>query len=316
MKDVAKQRTIALISHGGSGKTTMAEAFLFLTKVSSRFGSVADGTSVLDFEPEEIKRKSSLSTSFHSFPWKKNQITFADTPGGENFLNDTRTAMQGVDASAVLVDAVDMVKVSTEKGWAFSDAFELPRIVVINKMDRERADFFKTLENIQEIFSVPKAVPLTLPIGSENSFTGLVDLLKQKAYTYDAAGKASEGDIPADMADLAAQWREKLIENIAETNDTLIEKFLEGGELTNEELNTALREAVLSGQIAPVTSASGLKLIGLDIILDMIINLLPSPLERKPFLGANSAEGEAEISKAPDPAAPFSGLVIKTTVDP
>ncbi|MDR1084292.1 MAG: elongation factor G [Deltaproteobacteria bacterium] len=316
MKDVAKQRTIALISHGGSGKTTMAEAFLYFTKVTSRFGSVTDGTSVLDFEPEEIKRKSSLNTSFHSFTWKKNQITFADTPGGENFLNDTRTAMQGVDGAVVLVDAVDMVKVSTEKGWAFSDTFGLPRLLVINKMDRERADFFKTLENIQEIFTHPKAVPVVLPVGAENSFSGVVDLLRQKAFTYDQTGKATETDIPADMAENVAKWRDKLIEDIAETDDVLLEKFLDGHDLSGEELDNALRNAVLSGQIAPVTAASGLKLIGLDVILDMIIGLLPSPLERKPALGAASTDSAEEIAKIPEPSAPFSGLVIKTTVDP
>ncbi|MDR2142282.1 MAG: elongation factor G [Deltaproteobacteria bacterium] len=316
MKDVAKQRTIALISHGGSGKTTMAEAFLYLTKVTNRLGSVAEGTSSLDFEPEEIKRKSSLNAAFHSFPWKKSLITFADTPGGENFLNDTRTVLQGVDGAVVLVDAVDMVKVSTEKGWAFSDAFGLPRLVVINKMDRERADFFKTLENIQEIFTHPKAVPLCLPIGAENAFTGVVDLLRQKAFSYDATGKATEGAIPTEMAPLVAEWREKLIEAIAETDDILVEKFLEGQEITDAELDQALRAAVLSGQIAPVTAASGLRLIGLDLILDMIVGLLPSPQERRPYQGSGTPDGPEDMEKAPDPAAPFSGLVIKTIVDP
>jgi elongation factor G len=316
MKDVAKQRTIALISHGGSGKTSMAEAFLYLTKTTSRLGSVTDSSSVLDFEPEEIKRKSSLNASFHSFPWKKSQITFADTPGGENFLNDTRSVMQGVDGVVVLVDAVDMVKVSTEKGWTFSDAFGLPRILVINKMDRERANFEKTLENIQEIFSLPKAIPVTIPIGAENSFTGVVDLLRRKAYAYDAAGKATEGPIPADLTDQVESHREKLIEAIAETDDVLLEKFLEGQEISDSELDLALKNAVLKGQIAPVTAASGLKLIGLDFLLDMILGLLPSPLERKPFLGSSTVNGPEDIVKNPDPAAPFSGLVIKTTVDP
>ncbi|MDR2422400.1 MAG: GTP-binding protein, partial [Deltaproteobacteria bacterium] len=247
MKDVAKQRTIALISHGGSGKTTMAEAFLYLTKTTSRFGSVADGTSVLDFEPEEIKRKSSLNASFHSFSWKKSQITFADTPGGENFLNDTRTVMQGVDGAVVLVDAVDMVKVSTEKGWAFSDAFSLPRIVVINKMDRERADFEKALENVQEAFTLPKPIPAVIPIGAENSFSGVIDLLRQKAFTYDAAGKATESPIPESLAAQAADYREKLVEAIAETDDVLLEKFLEAEDITDAELDAALKAAVLKG---------------------------------------------------------------------
>ncbi|MDR0549607.1 MAG: elongation factor G [Deltaproteobacteria bacterium] len=316
MKDVAKQRTIALISHGGSGKTSLAEGFLYLTKTTSRLGSVAEGTSVLDFEPEEIKRKSSLNSAFHSFPWKKNQITFVDTPGGENFLNDARTVLQGVDGAVVLVDAVDMVKVSTEKGWAFSDALSLPRLLVINKMDRERADFDKTLDNVQEIFSLPKAIPVATPIGAENSFVGLIDLLRQKAYFYDAAGQAKEGPIPADQTERVAADREKLIEAIAETDDVLLEKFLEGQDITDAELEKALKAAVFSGQIAPVAPAASQKLIGLDFILDLIIGLLPSPLDRQPFLAARAIDGPLELEKAPDPAAPFSALVIKTTVDP
>ncbi|MDR1608761.1 MAG: elongation factor G [Deltaproteobacteria bacterium] len=316
MKDVAKQRTIALISHGGSGKTSMAEAFLYLTKTTNRLGSVVDGSSVLDYEPEEVKRKSSLNASFHSFPWKKSQITFADTPGGENFLNDTRSVMQGVDGAVVLVDAVDMVKVSTEKGWAYADSYGLPRIIAINKMDRERADFEKTLESVQETFSHPKAIPVALPIGAENSFSGLVDLLRLKAFKYDAAGKASETPIPADLKDQVDSYREKLIEAIAETDDVLLEKFLEGHDITDSELDQALKAAVKNGHIAPVTVTSSLKLIGLDFFLDMILDFLPSPLERKPYLASLAVDGPEEIEKAPDPAAPFSALVIKTTVDP
>jgi elongation factor G len=316
MKDVPKQRTIALLSHGGAGKTTLAEALLFLTKVISRFGSVADGTSVLDYEPEEIKRQSSLSSAFHSLPWKKHQITFVDTPGGENFLNDTKTVLYGVDSAIVLVDAVDMVKVSTEKGWTFADSLKLPRIVVINKMDRERADFFKTLENINESFTSPKVIPVSLPIGAENSFKGLVDLLTEKAYTYDQSGSSSETAIPSDLAPQVAQWREKLVEAICETDDTLLEKFLEGENITSEELETALKKAVQENQLAPVIPAAGLSLVGLNYLLDSIINRLPSPIERGSAFAHPAEKPDEIIYSEPDPQAPFGGLVIKTIVDP
>ncbi|MDR2367496.1 MAG: elongation factor G [Deltaproteobacteria bacterium] len=316
MKDVSKQRTIALISHGGAGKTSLAEAFLFLTKVTSRLGSVSDNTSVLDFEPEEVKRKSSLSSSFHSFPWKKHQITFVDTPGGENFLNDTRTVLYGVDAALVLVDAVDLVKVSTEKGWAFADELKLPRLVIVNKMDRERADFYKALESLSESFSSPKTAAVALPIGSEDSFKGIVDLLSQKAYVYDASGKATEAPVPDDMADLVATHREKLIEAISEADDELLEKFLEGEDIPVDRLETTMKKAIFEGQLAPVTPVSGLKLIGLSNLLDQIVNCLPSPIERGPVTGHPPEDDTKELTRQPNPDDPFGGLVIKTVVDP
>ncbi|MDR2611693.1 MAG: elongation factor G [Deltaproteobacteria bacterium] len=316
MKDVQKQRTVSLISHGGAGKTSLAEASLFLAKVTTRLGSVADGTSCLDFEPEEIKRKSSLSTSFHSLPWKGFQITFADTPGGENFLNDTRTVMGGTDAAVVVVDAVDMVKVSTEKGWAFADSHNLPRLVVVNKMDKERADFYKALESIAENFTSPRPVPAALPIGAEDSFTGLVDILAGKAWAFDASGKATEVPIPEAVAPQAAEWREKLVEAICETDDELIEKFLEGTDIPPADLDAALKAAVAQAKIAPVFPAAALKLSCVSYLLDAVTRLLPSPAARGPVAGHAPDDPATEVVRAPDPQAPFSGLVIKTVVDP
>ncbi|MDR2935330.1 MAG: elongation factor G [Candidatus Adiutrix sp.] len=310
MKDVAKQRTIAFISHNGAGKTTLAEALLFHTKVTTRLGSVMEGTSVLDAEPEEIKRKSSINSAFHSLPWKKHQITFIDTPGDENFLNDTQTVLGGVDAAVMLVDAVDGVKVSTEKTWDFAGALNLPLMVVINKMDRERADFYAVLQDLADSLGDPKPIPAFLPIGAENGFKGLVSLLTGRAWFYDESGKAAEGDPPAEMKDMIAQWREKMVEAVAEANDTLLEKFLDGTELTPEEISEAFRSEVLARKIAPVLPAAGLKQIGLAQILDLILTL-PSPLDRGPRAGRTPEE-----SRPPDPAAPFSGLVLKTVVDP
>ena len=310
MKDVAKQRTIAFISHNGAGKTTLAEALLFHTKVTSRLGSVMEGTSVLDAEPEEIKRKSSINSAFHSLPWKKHQITFIDTPGDENFLNDTQTVLGGVDAAVMLVDAVDGVKVSTEKTWDFAGALGLPVMIVVNKMDRERADFYAAVQDLGDSLGGPRPVPAFLPIGAENGFKGLVSLLTGRAWFYDESGKAVEGDPPDDLKDLMAQWREKLVEAVAEADDALLEKFLEGAELTPEEISGAFRSETLARKIAPVLPAAGLKQVGLAQVLDLILTL-PSPLDRGGRDGLSPGTG-----REPDPAAPFSGLVLKTVVDP
>ncbi len=312
MKDVAKQRTIALIAHNGAGKTSLAEAMLFYTKVTNRLGSVMDGSSILDSEPEEVKRKSSINSAFHSLPWKKHQITLVDTPGDENFLNDTRTVLNGVDSAVLLVDAVNGVKVSTEKTWDFADFYKLPRLIIINKMDRERADFFGTLEDINQSLSSPQAVPVFLPIGAEADFKGMVSLLTGKAYIYDEGGKVTEGPAPADMADLIAEWKEKMVEAVAEADDVLLEKFLEGQEISPEEVMEAYKKEILAVKIAPVVPAAGLKMIGLQNILDMILNL-PSPQDRGARPGKNP--GGEEESREPDPSAPFSGLVLKTVAD-
>ncbi len=314
MKDVAKQRTIALIAHNGAGKTTLAEAFLFYTKVNNRLGSVMEGTSTLDAEPEEIKRKSSINAAFHSFPWKKHQITFADTPGDENFLNDTKTVLNGVDSAVMVVDAVDGVKVSTEKTWEFADLYKLPRMIIINKMDRERADFYGTMTDINDSLGGPTAVPAFLPIGAEASFKGVVSLLTGKAYMYEDGGKVTEAEPPADMAEQIAEWREKLVEAVAEADDALLEKFLEGTELTPEEVTEAFKKEILAVKIAPVVPASGLKMVGLQNILDLALNL-PSPLDRGPRPGRKPEGAEMTESRPPDPAAPLSGLVLKTVSD-
>lgn len=313
MKDVAKQRTIALIAHNGAGKTSLAESILFYTKVTNRLGSVMDGSSILDYEPEEVKRKSSINAAVHSFPWKKHQVTFIDTPGDENFLNDTKAVLNGVDSAVMVVDAVDGVKVSTEKTWEFADIYKLPRMIIINKMDRERADFYGALADINESLGTPQAVPAFLPIGAEANFKGLVSLLTGKAYLYGEGGKVAEGEAPADMADQIAEWREKLVEAVAEADDALLEKFLDGQEISPDEVLEAYKKEILAIKIAPVVPAAAIKMIGLQNILDMILTL-PSPQDRGPRPGLKPGSDEAD-SRPPDPAAPFSGLVLKTVSD-
>ncbi|MEE9516943.1 MAG: GTP-binding protein, partial [Candidatus Adiutricales bacterium] len=221
MKDIDQILNIAFISHGGAGKTSLAEAFLYLTGVTNRLGSVDEATSNLDFEPEEVKRQTSLSSAFHHYPWKKKTISFIDTPGDENFINDTKTCLQGVDGAVVLVDAVDGVKVGTERVWEFAEDRELARVVFVNKMDRERADFFKVVNELSEAFEL-KCVPVNVPLGSEHDFKGIVNLLDEKAYIYEeGTGKFNQAEVPEDLTETVENWREQLIENIAETDDDL-----------------------------------------------------------------------------------------------
>jgi len=315
MKETDKQRTIAFISHGGAGKTSLAEGILYLAKTTNRLGRVDDGTSVLDFEPEEVQRQISISTAFHSYTWKKHEVHFMDCPGDENFLNDTRTCLRGADGAVVLVDAVDGVKVGTEKTWAFADEYELPKVILINKMDRERADFFKCLTELGQIFGIP-CLPVTIPVGAEASFKGVINLLDQKAYLYeDAGGKFTPIEIPADLAETVAEWREKLIESVAESDDELLEKYLEEGELGPEEIAKGLITAVRKQALAPVCCGAGLKLIGTPQLLDLINDVMPSPADRGPIKGRQPGQ-ENEMELAPDPDGPFSALVIKTISDP
>jgi elongation factor G len=242
-KDITNLRTVGIISHGGAGKTSLAEAMIFNTGNTKRLGKVDDGTSLLDYEAEEIARQITISSSFFSFAWKKSPITIIDTPGDFNFLADTQTCLSGADGALVVIDAIDGVKVQTEKVWKFADDLNLPRIITINKMDRERADFFKVVSEIKQIFG-DKATPVHLPIGAAETFTGVIDLLRGKAYEFqdDGSGKIKETTIPDDMTDLVENHREQIIERIAESDDALLEKYLEGEELTDRELLNGLRK--------------------------------------------------------------------------
>jgi len=207
-EDVASVRTFALISHGGAGKTSLAEAMLFNAGATTRLGKVDESTSVLDFEPEEMKRKATISSSFYSFTWKKQQFTLIDTPGDFNFISETKTSMLGGDGVIVLADAVDGVRVQTEIVWEFAQEFGLPKMIFINKMDRERADFAKTVQSLQNIFG-KSCVPLQIPIGAAETFAGVVDLMSGKAFVYAAGenGKFETKDMPSELADEAAQYR-------------------------------------------------------------------------------------------------------------
>ena len=309
-------RNVALIAHGGSGKTSLAEAMLFNGKSTTRLGKVDDGTSNFDFEPEEIKRGSTLSTAFHHAEWKKNKINIIDTPGDDNFLSDAKFSLDAADGAVVVVSAASGVKVGTEKVWTFADDRNLPRIIFINKMDRERADFFKVIDEISSDLDV-KASPVFLPIGAEDEFSGVVDLIKMKAYTYDrdGSGNFKKGDIPVDMEDLVAEWREQIIENIVEANDDLMEKYLEGEELSEQEIEETLSSGIKSGALVPVVCGSSLLNIGVAQLMDLIIQGLPSPLEIPPKKG-KADDSDEVIERVPSADSPFSALVFKTVADP
>jgi elongation factor G len=315
-KKAEQLRNVALVAHGGSGKTSLAEAMLFCGKATTRLGRVDDGTSNLDFEPEEIKRKITISTAFHHLDWKKHVINIIDTPGDDNFLSDTKCSLQAADGVVVVIDATSGVKVGTEKVWAFAEEQHLPKMIFINKIDRERADFFKVVEETARVFDI-KPTPVFLPIGSESKFSGIVDLIKMKAYLYskDGSGKFESADVPADMEDVVSEWREKMIENIVEVNDDLMEKYLEGEELSSVEIEETLIQGIKSGMVFPILCGSAVLNMGIFQLMDLIVQGFPSPLERGSRKGTKPGSEEV-VERPASEDAPFSALVFKSVADP
>jgi elongation factor G len=311
---VKSLRNIALVAHSGAGKTSLAEAMLYDSGITNRLGRVEDGNTAMDFEPEELKRTSSISSGFHQFEWKKHTINIIDTPGDQNFISDTLSCQQGADGALVVIDAVDGVKVQTEQAWEFAKDFQQPCMIFINKLDRERADFSRVFHEASDIFD-PKPIILQLPIGAEDDFKGVVDLISGQAYIYNEEGKAQKSEIPADMQDEVESEKENLIENIAEADDDLVERYLEGEELTEEELRGALRKGTLARTFVPVVCGSATRNVGIDLAMDLVVDSMPSPLDRGSRAGTDPATGE-EIERAPDPDGPFSAFVVKTLADP
>jgi elongation factor G len=306
--ETADLRDVVLVGHGKSGKTSLAEAFLFDTKVTTRLGKVDDETSNLDTEPEEIKRKSSVGCALGYCEWKKKKINIITTPGDGNFAADAEMGVSAADAAVVVVSAPDGVQVGTERMWDVCTRYGIPGAVFINKLDRDRADFDKALAEVKEVLS-DKAVALQIPVGKEQAFSGVVDLLAQRAYTFEGDGREMMvGDVPADMKDAVAAAREELIEGIASTNDELIEKYLETGELTQEEINKGLSDAFLGGTVVPVLCGSATRNIGAQPLLDLVAEVFPSP--SRPAEGKTQGGDAAE--RPPDSSAPLSARVFKT----
>lgn len=316
IKKIDQIRTIGLIGHSSCGKTSLAEAILFNSKAVKRLGRVDDGTSTMDFEPEEIKRKVTLGTAFHPYTWKNRRFNLIDTPGENDFLSDTKICLQAAEGSVVVVDAVDGIKVGTEKVWAFSEEYDLPRLIFINKLDRERADFYKIIEEIERTFSI-KTTPIYLPVGTESDFTGLANLIRLKAHLYkgDGSGSFKDGDIPDSMAEIVNTWREKIMENIVEANDDIMEKYLDGKELTPKEIEETFIEGVKSGIVVPVIPGSATLNIGVGQLLDIIDQSSPFPTERGKVKG-HKVDGVEKVEFDAVDEAPFSALIFKTLADP
>jgi elongation factor G len=312
--DASTVRNVALVGHSGSGKTQLTSAVLADTGMINRFGKVDDGTTVTDFDEEEISRKHTLAASLAFAEWNKHKINLLDTPGIGNFLSDARAALLVVEGALVVVDAVSGVMVQTEKVWASADELALPRIVVLNRLDRERASLDRSLASLHEACN-RTVIPIQLPIGEEKSFKGVVDLVSKKAHVFqtDESGKFTTGDVPADMKAAVDTAREALIEMVAEADETLMEKFFEAGTLTDDELVAGLRSATIAGKIFPLVCVSGLLNIGVQSMLDAIAMYLPSPADR-PYRG--SGKDGAEVVRAASEKDPSAAFVWKTIADP
>ncbi len=304
-----KQRTCALIGHGGTGKTSVAEMLLFAAGSISRLGKIEEGTTALDYEPEEIKRRGSIQPGFAQFSWKKNPVFLIDTPGDNNFIGDLPYLMQGADNAVLVIDAIDGVKPLTKRIWSEVTKAELPAMVFINKMDRERANFQMAYQGLGEILGI-KPVLLHMPIGSEMNFSGVIDVLAEKAYAFGEKGELLPIDMPEDLADDVTMAREIAVENIAESSEELMEKYLEEGSLSDEDVALGLRLGVLNRALVPVCVGAAMQNKGAIPLLETIQNALVSPLEHKPWLGQDGNE------RASSPEEPFAAFVFKTIADP
>lgn len=314
--EVAKVRNIGVVGHGGVGKTSLVEALLFSAGAVNRLGRVDDGTTTTDYDPDEIKRKISISTGAAHMDWKGHRINVVDTPGYGDFIADAKAALRVVEGAVVVVCGVAGVEVQTEKVWKFANEYNLPRLVFVNRLDRERADFFRTLESMNRRLKAT-LVPLEIPVGSEQNFKGVVNLLKMKAFVSSGqpSVQAEVQEIPAELAAQAQEWREKLLEAAAETDDELLAQYLEGETLEESQLIQAFRKGIVEGKVVPVLCGSATRLIGMGGLLNLVCDSLPSPVDRGAMEGVGLKSKET-VRRLPDPKAPFSALVFKTLTDP
>jgi elongation factor G len=306
--DAQSIRNVALVGHSGAGKTQLISALLFDAGAVNRFGRVDDGTTVTDYDEEEVARKHTLSCSLAFAEWNRHKINFIDTPGMGNFLSDSRAALRVADAALVVVDAVAGVEVSTEKMWIAAEEAGLPRLIVLNRLDRERASLERSLESLRAVFG-RTVIPVQLPIGEERNFKGIVDLIAMKAWTFSGeAGKPSEGAVPPELQEQANAGREALIEMVAEADDALMEKFFDAGTLTQEELISGLGRAIASARVFPLFCTSAAANIGIQPLLDAVVSFVPSPAEH----GVKLNDG----SQLPAGGSSASAFVWKTVADP
>jgi len=314
----ANIRNVAVVGHGHAGKTSLISAMLYTGGATPRLGRVDDGTATTDYDEEEIARKMSISAGMASVEWGKTKINLIDTPGFNMFVHEAKMVLPVVDAAIVVVDGVAGVEVVTQRVWNYCEEYKTPRLIIANRMDRERADADRVLESLTKAFG-RTIIPLELPIGSEKNFTGVVDLVSMKAYTYELGGngKGKEGEIPANLRERAQEAHEKLVEMVAEGNDALMEEFFEKGTIPVEHLVPALHEAIREDKIFPVIFGSGLGNVGADHAMDFIVDYTPAPSEHEWVQGEAAASGNGDAPKRHESdAEPVSLYVFKTVSDP
>lgn len=312
--ETGQLRNVGLLGHRGAGKTSLGEAMLFASGRTNRLGRVEDGTSAFDTEPEEINRQVSISTAFHSLEWKKTTCMLVDTPGFATFLPEAVHSLAGFGGAVFVLHASAGLRVETERLWGYAGEQGLPRILFVNRMDREEEDPVAAVDAIAEGLGV-KGIHMQLPMGHGESFRGVIDLFRMKAVCTDGNGKETEEEVPEEFQERAQEMRVQLMENVAETQDALLEKYLEGQEPTPEELSDGLREGVRAGTLFPVLYGSATHGAGIAALLDAVVGWLPSPLEEQEAQGKNPVTGEDD-TRSKDPAGPLSTFVFKTIVDP
>jgi elongation factor G len=311
-------RNVALVGHGHAGKTSLASAMLFTSGATQRLGRVDDGSATTDYDDEEISRKMSISTGLAVLEWGKTKINILDTPGFNMFVHEAKMALPVVDAAIVVVDGVAGVEVVTQRVWNYCEEYKTPRLIVVNRMDRDRADASRVLESLVNAFG-RNVIPIELPIGAEKSLSGVIDLVRMKAYTYEMGGdgKGKETDIPANLKEQAQEAHERLVELVAEGDDKLMEKFFEAGTLGEEDLVPALHNAIREDKIFPVIFSSGLGNIGADRVMDFIVDYTPAPSEHEWVQGEPVASGNGDAPKRHESdAEPVSLYIFKTVSDP
>ncbi|MDQ3703152.1 MAG: GTP-binding protein, partial [Chloroflexota bacterium] len=307
-------RNVGLLSHMGTGKTSLAEALLFTAGAINRLGRVDEGTTTSDYDPDEQRRGMSASLTLLPLEWQNQKVNLVDTPGYADFVGEVAATVRIVDGAVILASAVDGLEVGTEQAWDLCRRRQLPRIVVVNRMDRENASFERTLEQLRDRFGTG-VVPVQLPIGTRDAYRGVVDLITRTAVMFGEDGQTTAGEVPADIADEVARLGEQLLETVAETEEELTLKYLEGEALTQEEIKRGLRQGVLSGTIIPVLSAAASLNRGAGLILNAIVEYLPSPVAAGAVTAAH-AQTKKEESLPPNPEGPLAALVFKTLADP
>ncbi len=314
--EMSEIRNVGIIGHGSSGKTSLTSSLLFSSGTVNRLGRVDQGNTVSDFDEEEIARKVSISSALCHLEWKKVKLNVLDTPGYGAFIADAKAVLRVVDGALLVIDGVAGVEVQTEEAWGYAAGFDLPRLFVVNKLDRENASFARAVDSITKAFG-RQAVPVQIPIGAEKAFSGVVDLIANKAYVYekDESGRNKVTEIPSELTAATKEARDKLVEVVAEVDDSLMETFFEKGALSQEELAAGLSKGVKARTIFPILCASALGNIGAHPILDVLIALLPHPGERSPFKGENPKD-RAPVERLGTPGEPYSAFVFKTIADP